>query len=94
MMDFSDIEKAEKEAFDFLIANRPQSESVKNVSVSDAPQLIDSLEQLHRYLVQLENLIQTYAEDIENLDVAPVSTNLRDFSRRINLDIEFLKRKT
>ena len=50
--------------------------------------VIDSLEQLHRYLVQLENLIQTYAEDIENLDVAPVSTNLRDFSRRINLASE------
>ena len=94
LMDFSDIEKTDKAAFDFLVANKSQSESVKNVSISDAPQLIDALEQLHRYLSRLENIVQSYAEDISNLDISSVSANLRDFSKRINLDIEFLKRKT
>ena len=91
-MDFKDIEKADKEAFDGLLAHIEEPNSIKNVSGKDAPQLIETLEQLHRYLVRVKERLLDYSE-ILKIDVKNAVVHLTDITRKVGRDIEFLKRK-
>jgi hypothetical protein len=92
-MDFSDIEKAQREAFDYLIANSPESEFVKNVSIQDASSLIDELEKLRSYLNQLDLLFVKCSKQLEGVGISDINILLSDFYREIGFDIEHLKRK-
>jgi hypothetical protein len=91
-MDFSDIEKSQREAFDYLIANSPESEAVKDVSVNDAISLMDELEKLQKYLSKLDLLLVKYSEKL-GMDFSDVKIHLSNFSREINLDTEYLVRR-
>lgn len=87
---------SEKAVWDLLLGSIVTA-SVDGVESADAPGLLDRLEKIHSHLVNAENIIQVYdglgVPGFTPESVGGLKRELSELSRKINQDIQVLKRK-